>query len=184
MGHEQSKRLAEAATRWRLSRLVASPFLRTLETARYVEQATGVVPEVRTALHEKGGCVAGHPPGIVTGRPGMTRSEMARRFPTYRIEPEIDGQGWWGSQPLESLEQAQRRARQLLLQTCAEFQHDDRVAYIMHGDFLMLFVACFHPRPVNLAWNASVSRVVIDRDTARLEDYSCVQHLPNYLVTW
>jgi len=61
---------------------------------------------------------------------------------------------------------------------------DERVAVVMHGDFLMLLLDCFHPHALNLAWNASLSRVAIDGEDATLEEYARVEHLPNYLVTW
>ncbi len=167
-----------------LTRIITSPFLRTLETAQQIHQTTGIVPEVRTALHEKGGCVAGFEATDMFGQAGMTRAEIHDRFPGYQVEPEIDGQGWWGGRPMETPAQARQRAEQLFTTSCREFSAQQRVAFVMHGDFLMLFLACFHRAPVNLAWNASLSRVAVHAREAKLLEYSCVEHLPNYLVTW
>ncbi len=185
IGHAQAQHLAQRAADLQLTRIMTSPFLRAMQTAQHLHQRTGIAPEVRIELHEKGGCVAGTPGEQLIGRPGMTRGQIAARFPAYRIAPDIDGQGWWGSQALETLEQATLRAQRLLSDTCHEFGNsNERVAYIMHGDFLLLLLGCLHPEPLNLAWNASLTQVAIDGDSARLADYSCVRHLPNYLVTW
>lgn len=190
IGHAQARRLAESVVDLQLTRILTSPFLRALETAKYIHQATGLVPEVRVPLHEKGGCVAGSGGGPLgggpmQGRPGMTRQEISARFPDYPIAAEIDGQGWWGCKPLETLEQATQRAQRLWTDTCREFAAtDERIALVMHGDFLMLLLDCFHPHALNLAWNASLSRVGLNGNGATLEEYACVEHLPNYLVTW
>ena len=185
IGHAQASRLAERVVDLQLTRVLTSPFLRALQTAEHIHRATGLLPEVRVPLHEKGGCVAGSGGGPMQGRPGMTRREISDRFAHYPIAPEIDGQGWWGSKPLETLEQATQRAQRLWADTNREFTApDERVALVMHGDFLMLLLECFHPQPLNLAWNASLSRVSVTGSAATLKEYACVEHLPNYLVTW
>ncbi len=185
IGHEQSRRLASQMAELQLTRIITSPFLRAMQTAEHLHEATGIAPEVRTALHEKGGCVAGARFGQMNGQPGMTRQQIAAQFPDYQIASEIDGYGWWGSAPFETLQQATRRAQRLWTDTRREFgETDQRVAYVMHGDFLLLLLACFHPQPLNLAWNTSLTRVSMAGNTATLEEYASVKHLPNYLVTW
>ncbi len=64
LGHEQARRLAERVTRLRLTKLFTSPFRRALQTAEHVRLATGLIPEVRIDLHEKGGCVSGVAPPV------------------------------------------------------------------------------------------------------------------------
>jgi len=168
-----------------LTRVLTSPFVRAMETAEHLQAVTGLVPEVHVPLHEIGGCIAGTDANSFTGRPGMSRHQIALRFPDYRIAPEVDGQGWWGSKPVETAAEAMRRAERVFHDTLQEFgDSDERVAYVMHGDFLLLLLGCFHPFPLNVAWNASLSRVAITGVAATLEDYACVRHLPNYLVTW
>ena len=185
LGHEQSHRLARRVADLQLDRVVCSPFLRALETAEHVRRATGLSPHVRIALHEKGGCVAGTRDDLLTGRPGMTRGQIADRFPHCRIAPDIDGQGWWGSKPPETLEQSRQRAERLWHDTCAEYGTTNaRIAYVLHGDFLLLLLSHIHAEPLNLAWNASLTRLSIDGERVTLEEYSCVRHLPGYLVTW
>ncbi len=185
LGHEQAKRLASRLASLRLTRVVTSPFLRAMQTSEYLSMATDLKPEVWIDLHEKGGCVSGSPPDQMVGRPGMTRAEIAARFPRSQIAAEIDGDGWWGSQPMETEVQCRQRAARLLARTCAQLgRSHERVAYVMHGDFLLALLGCFHPIPLNLSWNASLTTVTVTDDTATLNQYSCVAHLPNYLVTW
>jgi len=185
IGHEQARRLSRRVAQLNPTHLITSPFLRTLQTTDYLRQCTGLVPEVRVALHEKGGCVAGTGLGSMTGRPGLTREQIGRQYADFAIEPEIDGQGWWGGKPLETIEEATERAKKLLDDTLLEFgDTDQRVALVMHGDFLLLLLSHIHPRRLNLAWNASLSRVRVAEAIPTLELYACARHLPNYLVTW
>ncbi len=102
LGHEQARRLARRVASLGLTRLISSPFLRALQTTDHLRLATGLRPEVRIELHEKGGCVAGSGKGLMIGRPGMTRSRIATLFPDYTIATEMDGEGWWGSKHLET----------------------------------------------------------------------------------
>ncbi len=185
IGHEQARRLAARVAELGLTRLITSPFLRALQTADHLRQATGLRPEVRIELHEKGGCVSGAHHERMIGRPGMTRSRIASLFPDCTIEHAIDGDGWWGGRSVETEAEAFQRARRVLAQTCAQFgQSDERIAFVTHGDFLLLMFRGFHAGPVNLCWNASLTQLTVDRDAMRLDLYSCTRHLPNYLVTW
>ena len=185
LGHEQARRLADRVASLGLTHLITSPFLRALQTTDHLRHASGLTPEVRVEWHEKGGCVAGIRHDLMIGRAGMTRSRIASLFPAYTLAAEIDGNGWWGGKPMESETAARERARRVLATLCAEFgQSDQRVACVTHGDFLLLLFRSFHPRPLNLCWNASVTRVAVSGDSMQLELYSCTEHLPNYLVTW
>lgn len=185
LGHQQARRLAERAAGLGVTRVFTSPFLRAMETAEHVRKVTGIVPEIRVPLHEIGGCIAGTSARNFVGRPGMTRQQIAGRFPDYQIAPEIDGDGWWAGKPIENATESVRRAERLFHDTRREFgESDERIAYVMHGDFLLLLLGCFHPTALNVAWNASLSHVAIGGTSAALKTYACVRHLPNYLVTW
>ena len=61
---------------------------------------------------------------------------------------------------------------------------DERIALVSHGDFLLLVMRSFYPRPLNLCWNASLTHIDIRRNIPHLVTYACTSHLPNYLVTW
>ncbi len=183
LGHEQAGCLAKWIPELNLTKLIVSPFLRTLQTAEPIANATNLTPEVQTDLHELGGCYRGHTLENITGRPGMNRSEIERQFPTYDVAAEIDDQGWWRSQPYETIERGRQRAKTLLQRTRDAYAHtNQRVAYVMHGDIKVLLLEEFHPEPLDTPYNVSVSKIMITPQACRLEDYNRLQHLPSHLI--
>ena len=185
LGHEQANRLAERVRSLQLTRLITSPFRRALETTEHLRIATGLVPEVRVALHETGGCMEGVEPATMVGQPGLSRKQILAEFRDYQIEPSIDGEGWWRSQPYETNYQARRRAAQLLTDTRSEFaQSRERVAYVMHGDFQLLFIRRFHGIPLVLALNSSITHVQVSPEQTELIDFNSVTHLTDGMVSW
>ena len=184
IGEQQAALLAKWISGLRLSRLIASPFLRTLLTAEPIHRETKLPVQIRAELHEQGGCYSGYTPQNMMGRPGMTRWEIEQRFPSFQVAADIDGQGWWRSQPYESHEAARQRAARLLDRTREEFEHtDERVGYVMHADIKLLFLGQFHPEPLETPYNVSVSKIAFKSKTIQLEDYNMVQHLPPHLIT-
>ncbi len=184
VGHEQATKLAEWIPSLNLTRLITSPFLRSLQTAEPIGQSTSLVPEVRIELHEEGGCYRGHTPENITGRPGMNRAEIERQFPSFNITASLDGDGWWASKPYETRELARRRASALLELTRDEFAGtSERVAYVMHADIKLLLLGQFHSGPLETPCNTSVTTVEITPDSIRLDDFNRVEHLPAEFVT-
>ena len=184
VGHRQAQRLAEVLPKLRLTKIVTSPFLRTLQTTEHLRQATGLVPHVRVELHEHGGCVSGTWFAGHEGRPGMNRDEILTHFSGYEVAVDIDHNGWWKSQPYESVELAQLRARTLLERTIADYAATDaRVAYVMHADFKRMFLEVFHRQPLHCPYNASLSRLTITPQSTRLDEYNNVGHLSSDLLT-
>jgi 2,3-bisphosphoglycerate-dependent phosphoglycerate mutase len=184
LGREQARLLAHWISALELTRVITSPFRRSLETAEAIRRATALAPEVRTALHETGGCYRGHAGAEMVGRPGMSRAEIEREFPGFAIAPEIDGQGWWGCKPRETDAEANLRAQLLWEQTIAEFgSSDERIALVMHADFKLALLKRFHATPLLTPWNTSVTTVAVEASTAHLTDYNSVRHLPPELVT-
>jgi broad specificity phosphatase PhoE len=112
-GHEQAKalarHLAESTQRefartqpvypqgYGITRLVASPMIRTLLTATPVAHALGLPLEVWTDIFEQGGLFEGNPMEGRTLRsyPGSTRAEFESRFPGIVLPPEVTERGWW-----------------------------------------------------------------------------------------
>ena len=183
IGHRQAKHLAEVAPAWELTHLVTSPFRRTLETTEHLRQATGLTPQVRSELHELGGCMRGPSVAEMVGAPGMNREEIEAEFTGYEVSPEIDGVGWWGSKPYEQYHAAVERAKKLLKCTRDEFGTSDaRVAYVMHADFKRIFLELFHVVP-STPWNASLTQMTITPDDIHVEDYNNIEHLPRELHT-
>jgi broad specificity phosphatase PhoE len=184
IGHRQCSCLATWIPSLKLTRVVTSPFLRALQTADHIGRSVRLAPEVRIDLHEQGGCVSGPTRDVFAGRPGMTRSQIRSTFPEFSIAPDIDVDGWWRSKPFETEDVARARAARLLAQTIEEFAAtQERVAYVMHGDFKRLFLAQLYGEPLQTPVNTSVTRILIRPDGCRLEDYNQMDHLPADLVT-
>ncbi len=184
VGHQQAENLAKWIPRLNLTKLITSPFLRTLQTTEYLWKATDLRPEVRTDLHEVGGCVSGPSSEAAVGEPGMNRSTIEEKFPFCEVEPSIDGDGWWNRKPYESMTLAEERAQRLVGTTLKEFsQSEERVAYVMHADFKVIFLSQFHQQPLQGPYNVSVSKVVMADGGLRLADYNQIHHLPEHLVT-
>ena len=184
LGQEQARRLATWLTSLRLTRLITSPFLRTLQTAENIRVETGITPEVRIQLHEQGGCYSGYLPSARIGQPGLTRSEIQQQFPEFSIDAALDGEGWWRRQPYESRDRARLRARSLLQRTRDEFQcSSERVGFVMHADIKVMLLECFHSDPLDTPYNSSVTRICITPNQLQLVDYNRVDHLPEPLIT-
>ena len=184
LGRRQAACLAEQIPTLGLTRMVVSPFLRTLQTAEFLWQATSLAPQVQTSLHELGGCVRGPHPSVMVGRPGMTRAAIEEMFPAYTVDPQIDEQGWWQSQPYETPQQAKVRAGELLSDTQRRFAHtEERVGYVMHADIEMLLLQCLTSTVIEVPFNTSITHVVVAPEGTRLADYNDVRHLTADLRT-
>ncbi|MHB0959744.1 MAG: histidine phosphatase family protein [Pirellulaceae bacterium] len=185
LGHVQARHLAARVAELQLTRLVTSPFRRALQTAEHIYQATGLVPEVCIDLHETGGCVQGIDPATMVGRPGMSRAEILAEFPRCQIDTSIDGDGWWRNQPYECESLARQRAARLLAQTRSTYAATEhRVAFVMHGDFELLFLSQFHPLPLVLALNASLTHVRVSPEATALVEFNSIDHMADHMMTW
>lgn len=185
LGHTQCTHLARRVTALGIDRLITSPFRRALQTAEYLRRATGVAPSVQVELHESGGCVAGVEPPAMVGRPGLTRAEILHEYPQYDVDPVIDGQGWWRSQPYESDEEALQRAARLLASTQARWgSTDQRVVYVTHGGFTMQLLRLIDKRPQLLTYNAAITHVRVSPHETRLLAFNQVDFLPPAMWSW
>ena len=174
--------MARWAPALRLTKLVSSPFLRTLQTTDYVQREVGLTPEIWVDLHEQGGCVSGATPETMVGRPGMTREAIAQQFPDFDDTSMVSGIGWWQSRPYETQAEAEVRARLLLEKVLSLFAGtDQRVAFITHGDFARRVLECFHDTPLDVPHNTSVSEVHVALDRTRLANYDGTDHLSEEL---
>lgn len=196
VGDQQAEHLAEWAKTMGFTRIVCSPFLRTLQTAERVRRATGVEAEIWVDVHEQGGCVIGPDPmsgGVEVdfeGLPGMTADEIRDGYPHFKLPAEIDHQGWWKTRPFEPLEQAQQRANAVAAQTREQFAHsDERIALVFHGMFKKLMINSFFDKTMvehnwlAVAFNTGISRVTITPGLTRLSYYNSIAHLPEPLLT-
>ena len=184
LGRQQAELLGKWIPTLGLTQVITSPFLRALETAQSIYASTGLKPRVQTAIHEQGGCCSGYPKVGMVGCPGLNRHEIEQRFPGFHVADEINGDGWWQCQEYELRPQALRRAALVFQRTRDEFGHtSERVAYVTHADFKLLFLEQFHLEPLEVPCNTSVTKVVINAEGCRLADHNSVRHLPAHLLS-
>jgi len=208
IGHQQAERLAEqlaAAAQWEASvrlawvpqehpihTLYVSPMLRALQTAEPIARCLGLAPQVWVDLHEHGGIFTGNPEvGDVVGYPGLTRNEMADRFPAYVLSHDVGDDGWWRS-GYEEMDFCYLRAQRVAqrLYALAEQAPEETIALVTHGTFLdNLMHALFVPGEVYddrvhfSHLNTAVSRVDFSDGHLALRYLNRVDHLPLALVT-
>lgn len=105
--------------------------LRSLETSAPIAEALDLDPEIWIDVHEESGI-------WLEGKetlPGMTRSEIADRFPRVVIPDEIGEEGWWNrarETEAEWLARAQRVADRLWSDYA---DTDERLVVVSHGGF-------------------------------------------------
>jgi broad specificity phosphatase PhoE len=190
LGRRQSEHLAEWITSVDLTRLISSPFRRTLETAEHIRQSTGLRPDIWVDLHEQGGCVSGTTPEVLTGEPGMTVREIRAEFPHFEVPGDIDGDGWWESKPYETVDQARVRMVKLAGHIHRLFGGtDERVALVMHNMSKLLLLqsilsdAGWQSELIGETYNTSVTKISINGETCQLEYFNRATHLPDCLIT-
>lgn len=198
MGIKQSEALAHHLTHgsdngalnygYAIQRIYTSPQLRALQTTAPIATALDIRPEIWVKIHERGGVVILHRRGV-QHHCGMTRSEIATQFPTFKIPYQITEKGWWhGDGNLESNDDVAVRARvvtnDLLIQ--ARTARDLGVLMVSHGTFLNALMQILLNDSENryLHFNAALSRIDIDRSTrATLKYLNRTHHLDQNWIT-
>jgi 2,3-bisphosphoglycerate-dependent phosphoglycerate mutase len=174
-----------------LTKLYCSPMYRSLQTTKYIADATGLIPHVWRDIHEHGGMYLEYPDerGIV-GFPGRTRAEILSEFPTYVLTDEITDMGWWTG-ALESIHQAQARALLVAddLRHQAQESPDERIAIVSHGTFVnQLIKALLNQLPSRGQWfhhlNTAITRVDFIPERGLAVQYvNRVDHLSPELIS-
>lgn len=174
-----------------ITRLYTSAMQRALQTAQAIGRALGLRPEVWVEVHEHGGMWLDHgePVGVV-GYPGMSRSEIAARFPEAILPPEITEEGWYDpTQGYETWEQAAGRAERVAAQLRARVPSDEHIAIISHGGFSHLLLrVLLHVMPEGDVFfhhdNTGITRLrFYENEQVSLRYLNRVSHLPGELVT-
>lgn len=129
--------LADRKEEFNFTRILISPFLRTLQTAAAFEQLYDVPKIVWKPIHEEGGCVATDPVTRAdTGAPGKTRAEIQALFPQYSVSDEIGEEGWWNRPIVEPQHERIARAQQVIQTLAQQFGGSrERIALVSHGGF-------------------------------------------------
>jgi 2,3-bisphosphoglycerate-dependent phosphoglycerate mutase len=132
-GRRQAEAVAQRLARHRIDRVLASPYVRTLETAEAIRQATGAPASVFPLLHE-------HQvrPFEVDDWPLLSRAALGERFPAFALPPDFAFDPRWHDAP-ETEAGVLRRAGQVVMElwhTYAAAPDGDqqvRLVLVSHG---------------------------------------------------
>jgi broad specificity phosphatase PhoE len=169
--------------------LYCSAMQRALQTAEPVGKALGLKPEVWVDVHEQGGIYLDSDDGQTIGFPGMTRAEIAERFPDYVLPDAVTENGWWNKN-YETIGAASGRAiavAEILIERSQE--SDERIALISHGMFVSLLIkALLNQLPGAMTYyhhyNTGISRIDIQPDAPLILRYlNRINHLTPDLLT-
>ncbi len=170
-------------------RIFSSPMLRAMQTAAPVGRALGVRPEIWIDIHEEGGVWLDEGDGRgEVGYPGLTRSEVAARFPEFAVPEAITEEGWW-NRPPEIKAEWRARARRVASVLHERFAGaGSQIALVCHGGFANdLLHAVFAGMPDGVYFenpNTAVSRLDFNgRGWVQVRYLSRVAHLPSELIT-
>lgn len=182
-----------------ITRLVASPMVRTLLTAWPTAQALKLPLEIWPDIFEQGGLFEGNPADAASLRSfaGSTRAQYAERFPGVVMPPEIGEQGWW-SGGYEELERCTVRAG-LVAERLVQLARDAAaqtgnppatLALVSHGTFLNQLLCALLGVPQQPAAsyffhaNTGISRIEFQPDGFRVVRFlNRTQHLPPELLS-
>jgi len=119
-----------------ITRLFCSPMLRALQTTEPIAEGLQLRPHVWPDVHEQYGIWLDHDDGKgPVGLPGLSRSEIADRFPEYDLPDEIGEGGWW-NRPVETEAQWRTRAVRVAGELRARFSStNEGIAVVGHGGF-------------------------------------------------
>jgi ribonuclease H / adenosylcobalamin/alpha-ribazole phosphatase len=148
VGREEARRLSRRLAPLGLSRIVASPMLRTVETARILASSLGLSAEVQPGIQEF---------RETAGYPCWGGRELAARFPDLVISPDLDPDDWtYGSETRRS---AVTRAEAFLawLDAEAAARPKARIGVVSHGAITQIILG-----RVLRAGFEDMERVVID----------------------
>lgn len=184
-------------------RLYCSPMIRTLHTAQEIGQALGAVAEIWVAIHELGGIYLDRGERGAVGYPGLTRAEIAARFPASIAPAQVGEDGWWGA-AMETAQQAHGRAIGVAADLLARAGETTRIGLVTHGGFMSLLLGALgnglrsEPSSEADSWsgvaamqggfyyehdNAAITRVSLRRDPGlvSIEYLNRTEHLSDEL---
>ena len=163
--------------------------IRSVITANYISEATGVQLAAWPEIHECGGIyLDGDEEGERIGLPGKTRAYFAERYQHMALPECVTDAGWW-NRPFEAHQDRLIRA-QRVLEVLVE-RHgktDDRVAMVSHGAFYMELMRAMFKINEQKCWyfmyNTAISRFDFHSDgEITLVYHNRTDHLPEHLIT-
>ncbi len=172
-----------------ITRLYTSAMYRALLTTAEIARITGLQPQVWCDLHEEGGVYLDEGDERV-GKPGLSRREIAKQFPSFHLPDSILEDGWWGAaRGYETREQAYERARRVAAELRKLAESDETVALVTHGTFIDRLIKALFDQPeigrsYYLHYNAAITRIDFFASDRLLVRYlNRIDHLPHDLMS-
>ena len=167
-------------------RLYCSAMIRALHTAQAIGQAMKLKSEIWVPIHEMGGIYLDHggERGAV-GYPGLTRAEIAARFPISVASAEVGEDGWWDA-GMETEEQAQHRAIGVAADLRARAGEETRIGLVSHGGFISLLLSALGDQTMDDSAyygheNTAITRIALTPGGTVIEYLNRTEHLPDEL---
>ena len=185
LGIAQSKKLAFWVAKLVPTVVYCSPFLRSLETTRWIAEQIGTVPIVRQDIYEQGGCHSGYQPGRRIAQLGMNRETLSRQYVGWHLDERINDKGWYDLDHYETTDEARKRALRVRKWYESESElHSsrDRVAMVIHADFKLRLLEAFleddaiEEQLGDIA-NTSITRLSLSKGRWRMDYWNVFSHL-------
>ncbi len=183
---------------YRIDELYASPFRRTLQTAKPLSDALDMPVHVMMDIYEYGGIYQRvRDTGAVTTYPGLTRPQMREIVGNCVIPENVTDDGWWTLdvfEPEAAFVERGRRVAIFLKEQAKGAWVGKHIALISHADFTNLLMSTLlhgdtgrNPTRTSFIYpyNTSVTRFDFDHTGYPvLRYFSRVDHLPVQMVTF
>lgn len=188
-GRQNGNRRESSRDTFGFTHLYTSLMVRSVATATYVAQATGLTLVGWPEIHECGGIYEdGEEEGQRFGLPGKTRSYFTQHYRHLVLPESVTDDGWW-NKPFETYEDRPQRAAQVYQMLLERHgQTNDRVAIVSHGGFYMELMRVFFKIGEENCWymmnNTGISRFDFrDNGEISLIYHNRTEHLPETLIT-
>jgi 2,3-bisphosphoglycerate-dependent phosphoglycerate mutase len=180
-----------------LTHLYCSLMIRSIQTAAYIADTTGLAPVAWPELHERGGLhQVDEATGEEIGVPGPNSAWFQSKYPGLVLPEGLGEPGWW-NRPKETVAEAVPRAGgvwERLLERHGD--SDDHVALVIHGGFFQSLLTVLlsngdeltaprlNERHVGFGMsNTSICRFEINAGVIMMRYLNRVDHLPDELIT-
>lgn len=135
-----------------ITKVYASPFMRTLQTAKAVGEGIGVDVRIWRGIHEVGGCYDKE-----DGIGGFTKEDILRDY-GFSVAQDVgdnweEGGAWYKRGGRETREQALERIGKVVevlrgkAKSCEDEGKDESILLVCHGDFIDYFLSTLFRLP-------------------------------------
>jgi len=195
IGVEQARWVGESLKDEGITRLYASPMLRTLQTARMISDIIDLPPHVFVGLHEWGGIWEARGDGTSVQLPGLNRAGMREVCSDVILPEDVTDEGWWFNEgfagDIEGMAELSHENGLAFIAHLMEHHGDteQRVAAVSHGGSGGSLISAFFGLPPDVGYsrftqnNTGVSKLSFTSERKQLLCLNRISHLPPEAVT-